>query len=92
MKIHFDQEANAAYIYLKDPPLEIGEAAWTYPCDPVRVKGMINLDFDKDDRLIGIEVLDARSRLTPDLLRQAIPCDDEGQDGASDDRGEPHLE
>jgi uncharacterized protein YuzE len=34
----------------------------TYPCDPMVVNGEINLDFDRDGRLVGVEVLGA-SRL-----------------------------
>ena len=34
---------------------------------------MIFLDFDHDGRVIGIEVLDARSLLPTDVLEQAVP-------------------
>ena len=50
----------------------------TYPCDPVDVDGMINLDFDEQGRLIGIEVLGARSKLPEYLLRTAERLDIEG--------------
>jgi hypothetical protein len=39
---------------------------------------MINLDFDDDDRLVGIEVLDARSRLPQRLLDAAERIDING--------------
>jgi uncharacterized protein YuzE len=42
-----------------------------YPCDPIDVDSMINLDFDEAGRLIGLEVLDARAKLAPELLSQA---------------------
>jgi uncharacterized protein YuzE len=68
MKITYDNSANAAYIYLADeiPP---GGVAKTYCCDPGEVKGMINLDFDADGRLVGIEILDASTRLPEVVLR-----------------------
>lgn len=46
-----------------------------YPCDPVDVGGMINLDFDEDSRLVGIEVLDARSKLPSSVLADAERID-----------------
>jgi uncharacterized protein YuzE len=42
-----------------------------YPCDPVEVGGMINLDFDEHGRLIGVEVLAANKKLPQFLLEQA---------------------
>ncbi len=72
MRASYDPEANAAYIYLADH-IEPGGAKFTYPCDPAEVNGMINLDFDADGRLLGIEVLDARQKLPWALLKQAGP-------------------
>lgn len=67
MKVTYDDTVDAAYIQLAD---EIGArgVANTYPCDPVEVGGMINLDFDADGRLVGIEVMDASKRLPPEVL------------------------
>ncbi len=70
MRITYDGEVNAAYIYLKDG-IAAGEAKYTYCCDEARVKGTINLDFDSSGRLIGIEVLRAHEKLPPELLRAA---------------------
>ena len=66
MRVTYDKASDAAYIYLVSIP--DGGVAKTYPCDPVEVRGMINLDFDNDGRLLGIEVLDASSRLPKELL------------------------
>ncbi len=66
MKLKYDKEADAAYLSLKD--IGIGEASQTYCCNPQEVNGMINLDFDKEGRLIGIEVLDASKKLPQELL------------------------
>lgn len=67
MRIDYDPEANAAYIYLSEDRYA-GVAAKTYPCDPIAVGGMINLDFDTDGRLIGVEVMDADKKLAPETL------------------------
>jgi uncharacterized protein YuzE len=70
MRVTYDSEVDAAYIYLVDliPP---GAAKKTYTCDATEVNGMINLDFDASGRLLGIEVLDAREKLPPELLDEA---------------------
>ena len=70
MRITYDPKADAAYIYLVDE-IRPGGVARTYPCDPREVNGQINLDFDSEGRLLGIEVLDARRKLPEDLLRGA---------------------
>ncbi|MBO0915676.1 DUF2283 domain-containing protein [Streptomyces laculatispora] len=49
-----------------------------YPCDPVDVGGMTNLEFDEHGRLIGIEVLAAGSKLPEHLLQSAERLDADG--------------
>ena len=49
----------------------MGGVADTVPLDPVAIGGMINLDFDAEGRLIGIEVLAASQRLPLGLLTHA---------------------
>ncbi|MHB0915648.1 MAG: DUF2283 domain-containing protein [Thermoleophilia bacterium] len=66
MWITYDQDADAAYIYLRE--IEAGGSVKTYPCDPLEVDGMINLDFDKEGRLVGIEVLGASNKLPPEVI------------------------
>jgi uncharacterized protein YuzE len=68
MKFTYDREADAAYIQLADEILA-GGVARSYPCDPNEA-GMINLDFDDQDRLVGIEVLHAAGALPAELLNQ----------------------
>jgi len=60
MRIICDKSVDAAYIYLTD--IKPGEARKTYSCDP-RESGEINLDFDANGRLLGIEILDASKKL-----------------------------
>ena len=70
MTISYDPAANAAYIQFASEILA-GGVARTYACDPIEVGGMINLDFDAEGRLVGIEVLDASHILPPELLKYA---------------------
>jgi uncharacterized protein YuzE len=67
MKVSYDRKVDAAYIYFKED-IGAGGVAKTYPCDPTEVGGEINLDFDKEGRLVGIEVLDASKKLPPAML------------------------
>jgi len=67
MRITYDKAADAAYVYLVDR-IRRGEVARTYSCD-VKQVGEINLDFDKGGHLLGIEILNASSRLSPETLR-----------------------
>jgi uncharacterized protein YuzE len=70
LKVTYDEAANAAYIYLK-PGAEGARVARMYACDPIEVDGLINLDFDGSGCLIGVEVLAARTKLSPELLAMA---------------------
>ncbi|MFI0417420.1 DUF2283 domain-containing protein [Spongiactinospora sp. 9N601] len=74
LRVTYDAKANAAYIYLNQDDTE-ARFGWMYPCDPVAVDGMINLDFDVSGRLIGVEVLGARSKLPAHLLDSAERID-----------------
>ena len=67
MNVRYDVTVDAAYIRLKreDEHLNFSH---TYCCDPAEVGGQIHLDFDKDGRLIGIEVLCASRLLPLDVL------------------------
>ena len=52
MRIKYDPEANAAYIYLTDIPLSWGIVDRTQP-----LTDEVNVDWMKDGTLYGIEVL-----------------------------------
>ncbi|MFB9315227.1 DUF2283 domain-containing protein [Nocardioides plantarum] len=62
----YDPDANAAYIYLV-PDNQSGDVVRTVPVDGGDHPWMVNLDVGSDGRLVGIEVLDARS-LLPEAL------------------------
>ena len=66
LKVTYDPDVDAAYIYLTEIPA--GGVARTYCCDSAEVDGMINLDFDAEGRLLGIEVLGAKTKLPIGLL------------------------
>lgn len=59
----YDNEIDAAYINLTEA--KKGAAADTYICEnlPEQVKGEVFLDFDKDGRLLGIEIQGADKTL-----------------------------
>jgi uncharacterized protein YuzE len=67
MRIEVDLEVDNAYIQIA-PDIGEGEVAKTYLCDPREVGGMINLDFDINGRLLGIEVLGASHLLPLEVL------------------------
>ena len=73
MRITYDKRADAAYITLGDTEIPAGGVSRTVGCDPSRE--MINLDFDDQGYLLGIEVIDASKKLSPKLLRTAIRID-----------------
>jgi uncharacterized protein YuzE len=72
MRIEYDRRANAAYIMLKGD-VRPGGVSRTVPCDPTLE--MINLDFDREGHLVGIEVMDASKCLAPELLQTAVRID-----------------
>lgn len=67
MRITYDKQADAVYIYIQNN-IKKGGVAKTYMCDTADIDGMINLDFDEQGRLIGIEIMDASKKLPKDLL------------------------
>jgi uncharacterized protein YuzE len=77
VRVTYDKSVDAAYVYFTEPQVRV-QSAHTYPCDPVDVDGMINLDFDEHGRLIGIEVLAASSKLPEYLLKSAERLDADG--------------
>jgi uncharacterized protein YuzE len=66
-RITFDRGANTAYIYLRE--IEPGGVARTVTVN--EAPGLVNLDFDKSKKLIGIELLPATKLLPPELLKKA---------------------
>lgn len=67
LRVTYDAEANAAYIYLV-PEIEAGGVARTVPVDGGEQPWMVNIDVSADGQILGIEVLDARRLLPATLL------------------------
>ncbi len=55
MKIEYDPERDLLYIYFAEPPKKSAET--------VTIKPGVYADFDKDGKLIGIEVIDAKEMM-----------------------------
>lgn len=72
MRITYDATSDAAYIYFVEG-IRAGGVARTVPVDPREIGGMINLDFDAEGLLVGVEVLDASRFLSSELLVSAQP-------------------
>ncbi|WP_406313463.1 DUF2283 domain-containing protein [Streptosporangium sp. NBC_01639] len=70
IRVTYDPKVNAAYLYLTDPK-ESRRVTRMYACDPIEARGMINMDFDENDHLIGVEVLAANSMLSEYILESA---------------------
>jgi uncharacterized protein YuzE len=70
MRLEYDREADAAYVRLL-PAGTTAAVARTVPLDPSEVDGEINLDFDPEGRLVGVEIQDASRFLDARLLEQS---------------------
>jgi uncharacterized protein YuzE len=62
MKTEFDKEADAAYIYFKE--IGNGEVAET-----ITLNDSVNVDLDKNGKVLGIEILDASEHLPSSSLK-----------------------
>ena len=58
MKISYDKEADAAYIQFSDEQ----------PIGVVEADDILNMDLTEDDRLVGIEILDASKKFPVETL------------------------
>ena len=67
-RVEYDRDADAAYVYLVEE-IPSGAVARTVTVDPREVSGsIVTLDLDSENRIIGLEVLDASRRLSAELL------------------------
>ena len=65
MKFEYDKDADAAYVYLKYP-IKDGEVKST-----VEQGNNIVLDYDKNKKLIGVEILEASKIMDKEVLLKA---------------------
>ncbi len=69
MKLTYSPSIDALYIYLYDYPTEIIRAVKkTIACNPIEIDGEIYLDFDEDNRLIGIEIQNAKNKIDKGII------------------------
>ena len=66
MRFEYDKEVDAAYIYLKHP-IKRGEVKKT-----IVLNDNIIVDFDKNDKLIGVEIINASKVIARKALAKAI--------------------
>jgi uncharacterized protein YuzE len=66
VKITYDREVDAAYIYVAEtiPP---GGVKKTYACEPSETGMILNVDFDGKGVILGIEVLGASFHLPKEV-------------------------
>ena len=70
MRITYDSDADAAYVYLKDR-IAFGEVVRTELCDVEIQEGAVILGFDSHRKLVGIEILGAGKLLNHETLNAA---------------------
>lgn len=63
MRIDYDKEANAAYIYLEEK-IGDGEVSKT-----ITLKTNVNVDLDASGKWLGIEILNADKILSKNILK-----------------------
>lgn len=65
MKIEFDKEADAAYVYFKE--IGNGEVAET-----ITLNDSVNVDLDREGKVLGIEILDASEHLPSSAVKSLV--------------------
>lgn len=70
VRMTYDPDADAAYIYVTDP-IGRGEAASGVVLDHHFDSASVNVDLDDQNRLLGIELLGVSRLLRPEALPQA---------------------
>ncbi|UCR88145.1 DUF2283 domain-containing protein [Mycetocola spongiae] len=73
MKITYDADANAAYIYIAESIAAGESVAQTDALATPGGLGEVILDFDRRGHLLGIEILGATGVLPPAILAAATP-------------------
>ena len=70
VRMTYDSDANAAYIYLVDQ-INRGEVAYSRVADIAMDGASMTVDFDAEGRVLGIEVLGASRALRDESIRAA---------------------
>lgn len=66
MKIEYDSDADAAYVYLKYP-LKDGECKQTK-----KISEHVYFDLDATGKIVGVEILHASKHLHKDVIAEAV--------------------
>lgn len=69
MRVTYDATVDMAYVYLRE--IEAGGVATTVPGWPDSAAFGVNLDFDPEGRLVGIEIDGATALLPPEVIAKA---------------------
>lgn len=67
LRMTYDPDADAAYIYVMDP-IGRGEAAQSAVLDHYFDSASVNVDLDDQNRLLGIELLGVSRLLRPETV------------------------
>jgi len=73
MRLSYDDEVDAAYLRLREETDDIGlvtSEVFRPPNSEDQIDEFV-LDFDREGRLVGIEILRAKRRLLPSVLARA---------------------
>ena len=65
MRMELDKEADAAYVYFTE--IENGEVAET-----ISLNNSVNIDLDKDGKVLGMEILDASEHLPSSSFKALV--------------------
>lgn len=68
MKLEYDKDVDAAYIYI-EYPIKEGEAKKT-----IELNENIILDFDAKGKLLGVEILNASKIMNKKVLLESQPA------------------
>jgi uncharacterized protein YuzE len=72
MKITYDKSVDIAYIYLNSTEQKVNSSN-SFAIDDILPFGDINIDFDDNNLIIGLEILNASKYLTKKILTQNNP-------------------
>ena len=62
MKVRYDKEVDAMYIYAESGEYEVSE----------EVGDGVIIDISKDGKVIGIEILDVSEKFSPNILKSIV--------------------
>jgi len=65
MKIEYDKDVDAAYIYFKE--IEEGEVTQT-----ISLNESVSIDLDSEGKTLGIEILDASKNLPVNAIKSSV--------------------